>query len=387
MNLPGQPSSTAEARDALHDLVEDAVSTALEPEELRLAVRRWSHTVSSPAEVVALAAALRPALGRSTRRVEALDLVTRLAVDAVATRQLAEALVDPLTGLATRSRMQDEGEHLLALSRRTGGPLTVVVLDVDGLKQVNDEQGHGAGDAALAEVGRAVREHLRGADRAFRWGGDEFVLLLPGTSLQDARRVVDRVQRSCGTPTSVGLAGHDCLPESADLTALLAAADADLYSRRRAVRAAFAPRLPRRNPFAGARSGVLLGLLAVAAGLLGWTGATLAGVAGPTTSAPRHATQALGAGRLTAPVVQAPRVTTPTAVSRAQARAATRSRPVVAPRVVPAPAHVPVVHVPVPAVPVVHVPVPPVPAPPAPGDTGLVGGVLGVVHDLLSAVL
>jgi diguanylate cyclase (GGDEF)-like protein len=378
MNRPVQPPATSDVLEALHDLVLAAESSGSSPARLDRAVRRWSRDVHSPSEAVALAGAARASLGGSARHVEVLDLVTQLAVTAVAERQVLEALVDPLTGLATRSRMQDEGAQLLALSRRTGTPLTAVVLDVDGLKRVNDVQGHAAGDAALAEVGRAVREHLRRADCAFRWGGDEFVLLLPGSSARDARLVVERIQRSCTTPTSVGIATHTDLPDGADLVALLSAADADLYATRGALRAV---RGRRRNPLGRLRHGLLLSLLALSAGLLGWTGATLAGLSGPSAVPP---VQALGQGHVRVPVVAAPQATTRTMTPAVAAHVPVR---VTAPvhRVVPAaaPRTAPVAHVPV-AVPdlLTDPPLPDAP-PPAPGLGGLVGGVVDLVHRLL----
>lgn len=380
MTQPGHESARADALQALVRSAETHASAA----HLERAVRRWSRDVASPSDAVALAGAARTGLGGGARRRELLDRATQLAVAAVAERQVAAALVDPLTGLATRARMQDEGEHLLALSRRTGKPVAVVVLDVDGLKRLNDEQGHAAGDAALAAVGQAVRRHLRSADRAFRWGGDEFVLLLPGSSAQDARLVVDRIQRSCATSVSVGIATEGELPEGADLAALLDTADADLYARRGAVRAALAPDR-RRRPSPGVRNAALLGLLAAAAGVVGWTGATVAGV---THTAHPGGTATTSAAPPRLPAVVVLRAPAPTA-ARAAAPARPTARTTVVARHVetaPPPTVAPVL------LPHVAVPVPlptsiPAAPPPVPDTGGLVGGVLDTVKGVLGALL
>ncbi|HUR14469.1 MAG TPA: GGDEF domain-containing protein [Mycobacteriales bacterium] len=387
MNRTTQHSSeAAELLEGLQDLVltAEAHAPSAQPARLERAVRRWSQGVASPSDaVVVVAMALRESAG-SPRQLELLEQVAVLAVAAIAERQVTEALVDPLTGLATRSRMQDEGEHLLAVSRRTGSPMTAVVLDVDGLKLINDVQGHAAGDAAIAEVGRAVREHLRRADRAFRWGGDEFVLFLSGTTTQEARVVVDRIQRSCATPTSVGIATHDLHDGDGDVAAWLAAADADLYGRRSAVRAVLAPPPARRRRplLAGARSAILLGTLALGAALLGWTGATL--TAGSGTAVTAGPAVVVPPAAPLPSVVRAPdasaRVATPvtSAPSRVVTVVRSVSRPAPAGAAAVVPAEVPAAAVPLPSD---ELPVSP---PDAPGVLGLVGGLVDRVGGLLS---
>ena len=78
-------------------------------------------------------------------------------------------------------------------STRYRRPFTLVVLDVDGFKSVNDRHGHLAGDAALEQLGLVLRAGLRAADTAYRIGGDEFALLLPETSAAEARAVIERI--------------------------------------------------------------------------------------------------------------------------------------------------------------------------------------------------
>jgi diguanylate cyclase (GGDEF)-like protein len=203
---------------------------------LEQAAIRWSQRVGSTREVVAMVGEIRSGAPLTREREAVLQRITLAAVSAVSEREVREALTDPLTGLATRARMEHEAQHVVAVSLREKRPLTAVVLDVDGLKKINDEQGHAAGDAALAAVGRAIRQHVRRTDRAFRWGGDEFVLLMPSTTEQGARLVVERIQRAAGTPTSAGVALHRGGSNAVDVATWLSEADADLYRTRRSAR-------------------------------------------------------------------------------------------------------------------------------------------------------
>jgi diguanylate cyclase (GGDEF)-like protein len=112
--------------------------------------------------------------------------------------QLSESLrrqadTDPLTGLLNRSGFTTAANREHAIAQRTGNPLTVAVLDLDGFKQVNDRHGHGAGDRLLVDLGRSWQERLRAGDILARHGGDEFVLLLPATAADDAGAVLDRL--------------------------------------------------------------------------------------------------------------------------------------------------------------------------------------------------
>lgn len=106
-------------------------------------------------------------------------------------RTLADT--DPLTGLFNRNGFLKAANREHAIAERTGNPLTLVVLDLNDFKQVNDIQGHAAGDKLLADIGRSWRERLRTGDILARHGGDEFVLLLPATSAEGADEVLARL--------------------------------------------------------------------------------------------------------------------------------------------------------------------------------------------------
>jgi len=162
-------------------------------------------------------------------------------------RLRAQALEDPLTGLHNRRHLMEAGEALLALLRRRGEPLAVVLLDLDHFKQVNDRYGHEAGDQVLCGFAALLRRETRAEDLACRFGGEEFVLLLPGAHAEQARgRVQALLQRfralaftghagqGFGCSFSAGVA--DTLRADATLPALLAQADAALYAAKEAGR-------------------------------------------------------------------------------------------------------------------------------------------------------
>jgi diguanylate cyclase (GGDEF)-like protein len=155
----------------------------------------------------------------------------------------SQALVDGLTGLANRRSCEETLNAELARSDRFPGPLALVITDLDDFKEVNDRFGHQAGDVVLREFAALLRESVRDIDLAGRWGGEEFLLVLPGTDLEGAAHVADRVRRALagrivlsvdGEPISVtasfGVAAH---PEAQSASALFAAADAALYEAKR----------------------------------------------------------------------------------------------------------------------------------------------------------
>ena len=157
---------------------------------------------------------------------------------------LAAARIDTKTGLLNASTWEREAETEIARAVRMRIPLAVALVDIDHFKAVNDTYGHLIGDKALRAVTDALRSQLRGYDLAGRFGGEEFVVLLPQAREQDALNVAERLRahiaglsvpvddkdESAGFVTltiSVGVASLD--GESRELTDLLAAADAALY--------------------------------------------------------------------------------------------------------------------------------------------------------------
>jgi diguanylate cyclase (GGDEF)-like protein len=105
---------------------------------------------------------------------------------------------DALTGLGNRRQFEERLAAEVARARRHGHGLSLLVVDLDGLKLLNDRQGHRAGDAALRRAAAAIRQGSRASDVAGRWGGDEFVVLAPDTASEEAVALAERIRRLSG---------------------------------------------------------------------------------------------------------------------------------------------------------------------------------------------
>jgi diguanylate cyclase (GGDEF)-like protein len=144
------------------------------------------------------------------------------------------AVTDPLTGLANYRRLISVIEAELDRSRRTQHPFSIVLLDMDGLKTINDRFGHLTGSRALVRLGKMLRNHSRAIDTAARYGGDEFALILPEAGREIATRVFSRIRERLAAeeemPAISASAGVACYPEDGDTPEkLLGAADRALY--------------------------------------------------------------------------------------------------------------------------------------------------------------
>jgi diguanylate cyclase (GGDEF)-like protein len=149
-----------------------------------------------------------------------------------AVRKRAET--DALTGLHNRGAFDERLAALISIL--AAKPFALIMVDLDGFKDYNDRHGHPAGDTVLQAVGDAIGSTVRGRDLAFRYGGDEFAILIPRTELQPAIQVADRIRRSISriaqiaAGTITASAGVACHPIDGDTgAALVAAADAALY--------------------------------------------------------------------------------------------------------------------------------------------------------------
>ncbi len=153
------------------------------------------------------------------------------------------SLTDTLTGLANRRSSERVLASTIAVAERTGGPFAVAVADVDHFKRFNDRYGHDAGDLVLQTVARVIKDTLRPGDHAGRWGGEEFLVVLPSTALEDGARVIERIRRRVegvqleweGRALTVTLsAGVTAYPELIrNAAAAVASADAALYKAKR----------------------------------------------------------------------------------------------------------------------------------------------------------
>lgn len=117
------------------------------------------------------------------------------ALEAELVRVSEQVREDQLTGMLNRRGMDDALTRELARARRTGKPLSVVVLDVDNFKKINDTHGHAAGDAALVHLAKVIKHTVRPTDSIARYGGEEFVIILSETGLSEGVLVAQRLQR------------------------------------------------------------------------------------------------------------------------------------------------------------------------------------------------
>ncbi|MDQ1505015.1 MAG: hypothetical protein QOD57_2742 [Actinomycetota bacterium] len=141
------------------------------------------------------------------------------------------ACFDALTGVMNRRQFDADVSRELGRVTRHGGRFSLVMLDLDGLKTVNDTLGHNAGDARLQALGAALRTTTRREDTAYRLGGDEFAVLLPGASPDQARPGMARVCEAA-VPTRFTFGVAACPDDGTTIAALVGAADARLYHRR-----------------------------------------------------------------------------------------------------------------------------------------------------------
>ncbi len=151
-------------------------------------------------------------------------------------RLLQQAITDPLTGAFNRRHMATRLEEARETSRRSGAPVSLLVIDIDHFKRINDEHGHEAGDTVLRGVVSIARGRARKVDLVFRMGGEEFVLLLPDTAeaaalavAEDLRRTIEGAALLDGRPVtaSIGVGG---LQPADSVDSWLKGADAALYA-------------------------------------------------------------------------------------------------------------------------------------------------------------
>jgi diguanylate cyclase (GGDEF)-like protein len=176
--------------------------------------------------------------------VERFGIIVALSLDAARQRQLlrTQADTDELTGLLNRRAFNHRLDVLIHRARLTSTPLSLVELDIDGFKLINDRYGHSAGDAALVAVAGALMHSVREGEFVARIGGEEFAIILPDTDAATSLTIADRCRRSVtaegysGPPLtmSAGVASYPRHAIAAE--GLLRAADAALYAAKSAGR-------------------------------------------------------------------------------------------------------------------------------------------------------
>jgi diguanylate cyclase (GGDEF)-like protein len=161
-------------------------------------------------------------------------------------RLVEASLTDPLTGIGNRRALFSRLEQAFASCARGQSELAVLMMDVDKLKEINDRASHKAGDAALRTVARALQRSTRRSDEIGRIGGDEFLVIAPGTSESAAKALAERIQEELrASPVeelgaervglSIGIATirPTCTPTESDLDSLVQLADLAMYARKR----------------------------------------------------------------------------------------------------------------------------------------------------------
>jgi diguanylate cyclase (GGDEF)-like protein/PAS domain S-box-containing protein len=154
---------------------------------------------------------------------------------------------DSLTGLLNRRALNDLLDHEIDRANRYSSDLSLLICDIDRFKQINDTYGHTAGDQALRAISETFKSALRKADILGRWGGDEFMIILPETSLKGAKKLAEKIRSSVETTavelperkvvrlsTSIGVAS--CCAPAENIDTIVARADAALYASKQAGR-------------------------------------------------------------------------------------------------------------------------------------------------------
>lgn len=211
------------------------------------ATRGWARTQPSLPVLTSRLGGLRHSLtvvdaaddGEAERIAGVWGLVIATANEEFTLRLQHAALTDPLTGAGNRRALDDAWQTAVIQGTRLGQPVCLVAIDLDGLKRINDFQGHAAGDDAIVRLCAALRAALRETDGVFRIGGDEFVALLPGTPADAAVELMARLHQYHAPRFSWGAA--DTVQDGATLDDVLACADRRLYAQRRRDRPATSP--------------------------------------------------------------------------------------------------------------------------------------------------
>ena len=228
------PEDRVTTENSLRHLVEGETATTFEA-RMRSgdAEWRWIRWNAAPSEDRSAIHAVASDVSSERSTIEALE---------------RKASIDSLTGVLTRRALFDRLAAEFERARRYGSPLSVAVLDLDHFKMVNDRHGHVMGDALLRRLGQLLKKSLRASDAAGRFGGDEFILVLPESDLAGAKQTAERVQELLEKEGTVALPDARLLrlraslgvseltPDVTDVAMLVARADASLYRAKRAGR-------------------------------------------------------------------------------------------------------------------------------------------------------
>ena len=154
----------------------------------------------------------------------------------------SDSIIDGLTGMLNRRALAARATEIAAQSAVTRDPVAIIMCDLDHFKSVNDNHGHAVGDAALVDTARTLRQALRAFDLAYRLGGEEFLVLLPGATVDDAVGVAEQLREAvertpaAGLPLTMSFGVASSEPGLFDYEAVVAEADKALYEAKAAGR-------------------------------------------------------------------------------------------------------------------------------------------------------
>ncbi len=258
--LAGAPAaeiSSGTASDELSDVARAAESRASRSDELTDLVEVGCSALASPLHrigerehslgVMTIARGGDPFTDGERDVFKYLIGQTSASIENVALHEMVseQAVTDELTGLANNRAFRDVANKEAARAMRFSHPLSLLMLDVDNFKKVNDTYGHPQGDEVLKRIGAILRDESRGIDLPARYGGEEFAVALPETGTEGATEVAERIRERIESEPVDFIEGNGALeitaslgvasiPESAgDVQALVAAADAALYAAKR----------------------------------------------------------------------------------------------------------------------------------------------------------
>ena len=143
-----------------------------------------------------------------------------------------QGIRDPLTQVYNRRFLEEAGEKEFARAKRYKQPLALILLDIDELKRINDQRGHLTGDQALKTVVALLSNHSRKSDSIFRYGGDEFLAIMPETEEKGARQFLDRINRELSHTSLRISAGIATLEAESSLEELIEKADRRMYQEK-----------------------------------------------------------------------------------------------------------------------------------------------------------
>ena len=150
--------------------------------------------------------------------------------------------IDGLTGALRKEAFNEIIGQKIIEAKHVSLPLSMIIFDIDHFKKINDTYGHGTGDVILKELSELIRHNVRESEYFVRWGGEEFIILMPGTSLQGARMVAEKLRRLVESTTFPEVGQVTCsfgvtsLKEDDTITSFFERADAALYDAKRSGR-------------------------------------------------------------------------------------------------------------------------------------------------------